>query len=107
MEQAAQAEGDGWRVPPQQSVDRRDVAQPIKTGLQPVTIRNPVAAALPRTFISCPQGLEEFGPMLLPVKQAADNAKADPRWRYRELNTGHQPWLTAPQELADLLLELA
>ena len=107
MEQATQAEGDGWRVPPQESVDRRDVAQPIKTGLQPVTVRNLVAAALPRTFISCTQGLEEFGPMLLPVKQAAENAKASPRWRYRELNTGHQPWLTAPQELADVLLELA
>ena len=36
----------------------------------------------------------------------AASARSDARWRYRELQTGHSPWETAPRELADLLLEL-
>jgi hypothetical protein len=48
-----------------------------------------------------------MGPLGVPITQAAERAKADPRWRYRELHTGHIPWETAPRELADLLIELA
>jgi hypothetical protein len=32
---------------------------------------------------------------------------AEPPWRYRELETGHWPMLSAPDALADLLLEVA
>ena len=46
IEQTVHGTGDGWRVPPQNSVDARDVPQPVKTALQPVTVENPVAAAL-------------------------------------------------------------
>jgi hypothetical protein len=38
--------------------------------------------------------------------QSAAQARAV-GWRYRELPTGHNPEQTLPQELTDLLLELA
>jgi hypothetical protein len=34
-------------------------------------------------------------------------AKSTPGWQYRELDTAHEPFITHPQELADLLLELS
>ena len=40
-----------------------------------------------------------------PITQAAKHARSDVLWRYRELQTGHSPWETAPRELASLLLE--
>jgi hypothetical protein len=74
---------------------------------QPVTVTNPAAARLPRTFIYCTQEKEAMGPMGVPITQVAASAKADARWGYRELDSGHVPLETAPQELADILLELA
>ena len=37
---------------------------------------------------------------------AAERAKADDRWRYREVDTNHLIPTNRPQELADILLEL-
>ena len=62
------------------------------TGRQSITLADPAAAALPRTFIYCSQDKEHDG--------------ADARWRHRKLNTGHVPIKTAPQKLAEALLEL-
>jgi pimeloyl-ACP methyl ester carboxylesterase len=39
--------------------------------------------------------------------RAAEQAKADPAWRYREVDTDHMIPINRPEELADLLLELA
>ena len=36
-----------------------------------------------------------------------ERARTEPGWRYRELATGHAAMVTAPAELADLLLEAA
>ena len=79
--------------------------QPLKTGLQAVTIANPAAALLPRTFIYCNQEKDAMGPMGIPITQAAAHARSDARWRYHELNTGHVPMETAPEELVTVLLE--
>jgi hypothetical protein len=51
--------------------------------------------------------MQDIGPLHLPIAQAAEKAKASDNWRYRELNTGHMPMWTKPQELVNLLLELA
>jgi pimeloyl-ACP methyl ester carboxylesterase len=72
-----------------------------------LSLKNPKASQLPRTFIYCQQGAGDIGPLHLPIAQAAKKAKSDAAWQYRELDTGHMPMWTAPQELADLLLELA
>jgi pimeloyl-ACP methyl ester carboxylesterase len=106
IEQAAQAYGDGWRIPHDPPDAPRRTPHPLKTGQQPVTVTSPAAAALPRTFIYCTQDKEAMGPLGVPITQAAERAKSDARWRYRELQTGHSPWETAPRELASLLLEI-
>ena len=107
IQQMAQAYGDGWRIPHDPPDAPRRTPHPLKTGQQPVSVKNPAAAVLPRTFIYCTQEKEAMGPLGFPITQAAERARADARWRYRELDTGHSPWETAPRELADLLLELA
>ncbi len=107
LEQVARDYGDGWRLPHDPPDAPRRTPQPIKPMYQTVAVANPAAAAIPRTFIYCTQEKEVMGPMGIPLMQAATRAKADDRWRYRELNTGHIPVETTPQELADLLLEVA
>jgi pimeloyl-ACP methyl ester carboxylesterase len=37
----------------------------------------------------------------------AARVRSDPAWQYRELKTGHDAMVTAPRELADVLMELA
>jgi pimeloyl-ACP methyl ester carboxylesterase len=37
----------------------------------------------------------------------AARVRSDPGWQYRELRTGHDAMITAPRELADILVELA
>lgn len=107
LEQVAQAYGDGWRLPHDPPDAPRRTPQPIKPLYQVVSVANPAAARLPRTFIYCTQEKEAMGPVGAPITQAAARARADSRWRYRELDTGHIPYETAPQELAEILLELA
>jgi len=107
MEQSAQLYGDGWRVPHDPPDADRRTDQPLKPALTPLAVKNPAAAALPRTFIYCARGAQDIGPIHLPIAQAAEKAKIDDHWRYRELNTGHTPMWTAPKELAALLLEVA
>lgn len=106
--------GHGWRVPPFTPAvfgvtAEDDVAwmqprltdQPWRRSLKdPLPLlTTPGAAALPRTFIFCvsPRREDRF----------ADRARTEVGWRYRELATGHDAMVTAPEELAALLLELA
>lgn len=108
----ARAEGDGWRLPPQQEehpfgvTDPADAdwlrgklsAHPIKTFEQPVKLTSSVAATVPRTFINCTatRWFTSF----------AERARSEPGWRYCELPTGHDAMISSPGELADLLLEV-
>jgi pimeloyl-ACP methyl ester carboxylesterase len=104
LEQAAEAGGDGWLIPYVAPDADRQTPHPIKTFLTPVEVKSPLAAALPRTYIRCTESTDAF---FLPMMRAAEMARGDDRWRYRELNTGHDPNVTTPQELVDLLLEVA
>jgi pimeloyl-ACP methyl ester carboxylesterase len=108
--EAAKAYGDGWRIPhnyhsPFPPAPRR-TALLLKAVLKRVHISSPAAAALPRTFIHCTKGMADLGPVGIPIANAAANAKKDERWQYRELETGHLPWETAPDDLAGLLLAI-
>jgi hypothetical protein len=42
-----------------------------------------------------------------PFWVAGDRAKADPRWRHYEIETNHMVSFNRPQQLADILLEVA
>jgi pimeloyl-ACP methyl ester carboxylesterase len=113
--QQAREQGEGWRVPapPPEALGVTDEArarwlaarltpQPLQTFEQPVRLTDAAAAALPRTYVHCTAG--PVAPSFAPF---AARARAEPGWRYRELATGHDAMLTAPEALAGLLLELA
>ncbi|MFE1322131.1 alpha/beta hydrolase [Kitasatospora phosalacinea] len=70
---------------------------------QPVRLGNPAAAALPRTYVHCVDGLPD-GVVRRPVPAARPG---DGPSRVRELRSGHDCMVTVPGELAELLLQAA
>jgi pimeloyl-ACP methyl ester carboxylesterase len=119
--QLARTQGDGWRFgsrradmgslsPQEQSWYGRATPQPIQTWLQPLAVRNPAAALIPRTFILCsdrqwPSNVF-FDASAATIERGAAAAR-EAGWGYHELPTAHHAMLSAPQALADLLLDLA
>jgi pimeloyl-ACP methyl ester carboxylesterase len=111
-----EAEGEGWRLPPPADltgwgitaeevaawVRGRLVAQPFRTFTQPLRLADGAGFGGPKTFVACleapPAGWRDA---------MAERARAERGWRYRELAAGHDAMITAPSELADLLLEVA
>ena len=105
LEAAAQAAGDGWRVPvPQPPLDPRLTPLPLRPALEPVVVKHPAAAALPRTFIAATQRGEAG--VMAAIARSARRARAA-GWRYAEVPTGHEPEQDAPDDVARLLLEVA
>jgi len=110
-----EAEGDGWRWPPPDPsvwgiMDPEDAAwvraklvpQPFETFTQPLRLVNPAGFAGPKTYIACvAAGHDGWRDAMV------ERARTEPGWRYRELATGHDAMITAPREVADLLLEVA
>ena len=108
-----QAETDGWRLPPfpysvlgiddpheQRALEGRLLPHPVKCLTDGLALRDPRAAALPRSYIQC-----TGRPLpILPVSVARARAAG---WPFYELPTGHDAMLTAPRELSELLLRLA
>lgn len=107
LEGAAQEGGDGWRIPTFPDDTAQHTPQLLKPFQQPVSVNNAKAAELPRTFILCTRGAEDVGDLHAPVQRSAEMAADDDRWRYLEIETGHMPMWTHPQELTKLFLELA
>lgn len=72
---------------------------PLKTWEMSLSFANPAARSIPRTFIHCAEGAS-------PEEIAHEEQNcAQQGWRYRHLSTGHDAMITAPQALAELLLE--
>jgi len=67
---------------------------------EPVHRRNAAAEKLPRTYIRCVQWPNAV------FDRYAETARQTPGWRYRELATSHIPYMTHPNQLADLLIEV-
>lgn len=109
----ARAEGDGWRVPPgppppDQPAEITEWARPrrqmhpVRTMTQPVMLARG-ETTLPRTYVYCTKDK-------VPGSSQAARAEAvrnDPRWRYLELDTGHNLHYTAPKETVDILVDVA
>jgi pimeloyl-ACP methyl ester carboxylesterase len=113
--QADEAAARGLRQPPPPAifgitdpemadwVRARWTPQPLTTYTQPVPSGTARSAALPRVYIHCTGGPTTSTPLFAPF---AAKARAD-GWQVREMATGHVAMLTAPRELAGLLLELS
>jgi pimeloyl-ACP methyl ester carboxylesterase len=104
LEEKVRTQGDGWRLPADPLSELRITDHPFKTFLQPVTVGNPAAAAIPRTYICCTDKPDDWfwGPVFYSSIERVRAAG----WRYHELPSGHTPMLSMPQELTDFLLEL-
>jgi pimeloyl-ACP methyl ester carboxylesterase len=105
-------EGD-WKnppgtPPPDQSAEISEWAaprrngQPIKTLIQPLRLTRG-ETTLPRAYVYCTVGKEPGSHQA----ERAERVKSDPRWRYFELQTGHNLHYTAPEETVGILDQLA
>jgi pimeloyl-ACP methyl ester carboxylesterase len=77
----------------------RFVPQPFAALAQPVALRNPAAAAIPRTYVRCTEEAE-------PEEPYVARARTQPGWDYRELAANHFAPFVAPHQTAELLLSL-
>lgn len=76
---------------------------PHPTGgyMSPVTLANPIGNGVPAAYIRCTDPV-------FPINDpCAAFARAQPDWYYREIATGHDAMISAPEEVAAILLELA
>ena len=92
--------GRRWGIP--DAADRewmfdRVTPQPAAAMAGPVRIGNPAARDLPRSFI----GGEEAG-----FEPVADRAR-EAGWGIYHLDSGHDPMVSHPRELAEILLGIA
>jgi pimeloyl-ACP methyl ester carboxylesterase len=111
-QEAALVQGDGWLLPPNPSppdTSPEDLAwitprrrwQPTGTFTQPIALRN-AAPPPPRTYIYCTRIAPDdtFG-------QFARRFRADPAWRFYEIDASHSPNVTAPEALVCILDQVA
>jgi pimeloyl-ACP methyl ester carboxylesterase len=118
MEEATRSDGAGWRVAPpaaprdpaMQSQPADDlwawfhprlVPHPFKTLTQPLRLTRPPDEALPRAYILCAAGRNGA-----PLEPRMERIRANPAWRWREIDADHLAHVTAPETLAAALLEL-
>jgi pimeloyl-ACP methyl ester carboxylesterase len=111
---AAEDSSGGVSLPPQPPesfgvTDEADVAwlrrrltpHPLSTYASPLNITNFVGNGLPRTYVACTNPPYAF---LDPVKAWV---RRQDGFRMLEIETGHDAMITAPDELARILIEIA
>jgi len=113
IEEQARREGEGWKVPPgdappDQQAEIIEWARPRRSPMPIKTMTTPLRltrgeTTLPRAFVYCTVGKEPGSAQVA----RAERVKNDPRWRYFELQTGHNLHYTAPKETVGILLDLA
>jgi pimeloyl-ACP methyl ester carboxylesterase len=86
----------------------RRVPHPARCFSEPVRLRGPLEDyPFTRTYIKATAERRPAGGGGSAFWNAADRARHDPSWRYREIGTDHLVLAKRPAELAGLLLELA
>lgn len=86
-----------------QWVEEQLTSHPIKTWTDPIKLLNGGGEGLKSTYIYCTNPAmtgASFG-------YHADRLKGKPNWQVKELSTGHDAMITAPDELTNLLLNLS
>lgn len=79
---------------------RRLTPHPLGSYTTPLMLDHPLGNGLPVSYIHC------TAPVYRPMAASAASAKTRPGWQYLELATGHDAMVSAPDELARLLLDL-
>ena len=108
MLEAVRTSGEGWKIPanpmpPDTSaadlawIMPRRMTQPLKTFEQRLRLAGAVEK-LPRTYIYCKRARPDDG-----FRKFADRARSEPGWTLLEIDSSHNPNITAPDELAALL----
>jgi pimeloyl-ACP methyl ester carboxylesterase len=82
-------------------VARRQTPQPGGVYDDPLTFDAGRWAARPRTYVSC------TSPALATIDPSRELVRRQPGWEVVELATGHDPMVSAPEELAAVLLDIA
>ena len=106
---SAAREGEGWRVPPfppqrfgvtsvrdTEWLLRRLVPQPLRTFDQPLPAVP--ATKMSRSYIYC------SSPATGTFDQFAEALRDDRKWRFHDVKTGHDAMVTAPGEIAKILM---
>ena len=113
IEEQARRDGDGWKVapgdaPPDQPAEIIEWARPRRSPMPIKTMTTPIRltrgeTTLPRAYVYCTLDKKPG------THQAAraEKVRNDPRWKFFELNTGHNLHYTAPKETVAILNELA
>jgi len=109
MRDGAQTQGEGWKIPPFPPerlgvTSQRDtewltkhlVPQPLRTFEQPL----PAAGGekLKRTYVYCSK------PASGAFDQFAERLRDDRKWTFHDVKTGHDAMVTAPGEIAKILM---
>jgi hypothetical protein len=74
--------------------------QPVKTFFSKQSLQHPLGAGRPVTCINC------TNPYFKQAESSRAIAKAMPGWKHIDLATGHDAMISAPEELAELLLAI-
>jgi pimeloyl-ACP methyl ester carboxylesterase len=82
-------------------VDRRQTPQPGGVYDDPLAFDGAGWAARPRTFVDC------TSPPLPTIDPSRERVRTEAGWEVVELATGHDPMVSAPAELAGVLLAVA
>jgi len=111
MRRQALSSGEGWKIPPPSSryfdvadeadvrwADARLTPQPIRTFEEPLRLSNPKARLIPSAYIVCTRQQDGFERVAARMKSRG--------WQCFEIATGHDAMITAPRELAGILLAL-
>lgn len=111
LRESAATEGGGWAIPPSpmpSDTAPEDVAwatprrmmHPLKTFEQRIRLSG-AAQAIPRTYIYCkrPRPIDVF-------RQFLEQSRREPGWRSFEIDSSHNPHITAPDVLAEVLDEV-
>ncbi|WP_146341150.1 alpha/beta fold hydrolase [Nesterenkonia sp. NBAIMH1] len=109
--ESVQDSGFGWLIPPRPLeklgvTEERDLnwltprltPHPWKTYTDPLTLRGSADAVQP-AYVECTDWMRVFRPFREQAKEAG--------WEVREIATGHEAMVTAPDELAEVLHDLA
>lgn len=81
-------------------VNRRQTPQPYRLYHETLLFDPALVWSIPHSFIDC------TNPPLATIDAARKRVRSEPGWTVYELATGHDPMVSAPRELAQLLLKV-